>query len=102
MRQLTADDVDQEIDVFRSGTTIRKLAAQYGVHRTTVAEHLRSRGIDTRPPGLHRADVPSAATLYRDGWSLQRIAEKFDCNATTAFHRLTETGVEMRKPWEHG
>ena len=102
MRQLTADDVNHLVDTFRSGTTIRKLAVQYGVHRTTVAEHLRSRGIDTRPPGLYPAEVSAAAALYRDGWSLQRIAEKFDCNATTVFHRLTEAGVEMRKPWERG
>jgi transposase-like protein len=100
MRQLTVDDVDSLVDAFRSGTTIRALAAEYGVHRTTVAGHLRGRGIDTRPPGLHPDDVPRAVELYQDGWSLQRIAEKFGCNPTTVYRRLLEVEVPMRDP--HG
>jgi len=60
------------------------------------AQHLAARGINTKPPGLHPADVPVAADLYRAGWSLVRIAEKFGTSGTTMRARLLEVGVRIR------
>ena len=95
-RQLHPEDVDALETAHRSGAKIYELATRFGVSRATVSKHLRSRGIDPKPPGLHPDDVPEAARLYKSGWSLARIAEKFDCTANTVRARLLEVGTRMR------
>lgn len=95
-RRLRPAEVDELVAAYRSGATIRELAAQFGVHRATVGQHLAAQGVDTQPPALHPDDVPAAADLYRAGWSLARIAEKFGTTDDTVWRRLREVGVEMR------
>lgn len=95
-RQLRPEEVDQLVVDYGAGANVYQLAEQYGISRGIVGKHLRSRGVDTRPPGLYPDDVPTAAGLYRDGWSLQRVAEKFTTTADTVRRRLLEAGVVMR------
>lgn len=95
-RQLRPAEVDELVATYQSGGTIRQLAVQFGIHRSTVGQHLSARGIDTQPPALHPDDVPAAADLYRSGWSLARIAEKYNTTDDTVWRRLREVGVEMR------
>ncbi|RSM82576.1 hypothetical protein DMH04_25630 [Kibdelosporangium aridum] len=96
MRQLRPAEIGELVKHYQAGATVKVLAAQYGVSRGTVGQHLRSRGINTKPPGLHPDEVPTAAELYRDGWSLARIAEKFDTSSNTVRARLLDAGVVMR------
>jgi hypothetical protein len=100
MRQLRPAEVDALVTAYEAGATVYDLAAQFGINRKTVGQHLRARGVDTKQPGLHPDDVPTAATLYRDGWSLTRLADKFGTSANTVRARLLEVGVTMRDP--HG
>jgi hypothetical protein len=100
MRQLRPAEVDQLVSAFGAGSTVKALAAQFGIHRVTVGQHLRARGIDTKPPGLAPDDVPAAATLYRAGWSLARIGEKFGTTDDTVRAYLLKVGVRMRAPHE--
>lgn len=95
-RQLRADEIDELGAAYQAGRRVHQLAASFGISRDAVGKHLRARGIDTKPPGLHPDDVPEAARLYRSGWPLARIAEKFDTTATTVQRRLMEVGVRMR------
>lgn len=96
MRQLQPADIDEMMKIYEAGATVYELAEQFSINRKTVGKHLRARGIDTKPPGLHPDDVPAAAELYRAGWSLARLAEKFDTTANTVRARLLEVGVVMR------
>ncbi|HEX5120074.1 MAG TPA: hypothetical protein VFW65_33210 [Pseudonocardiaceae bacterium] len=102
MRQLRPQELDKLEAQYRAGATVYQLAEQFGINRVTVGKHLRRRGVDTTPPGLHPDDVPQAVELYRQGWSLARIGEKFGTTASTARSRLIEAGVGMRAPWERG
>ncbi len=96
-RQLPSAEVHQLVIDYQAGATVYELAKLYGISRGIVGKHLRSRGIDTKPPGLHPDDVPTAADLYESsGWSLARIAEKFGTTANTVRARLLEAGVVMR------
>lgn len=95
-RQLRPAEVDELVAAYQAGSRVRELATLFGISRNTAGGHLRSRGIDTKPPGLHPEDVPEAARLYRSGWPLARIAEKFDTTADTVRRRLLEVGVRMR------
>lgn len=104
-RQLRPVEVDELVQGYVGGATVFELATQFGIDRRTVGQHLRKRGIDTRPPRLRPEDVPDAAELYRSGWSLAKIAHKFGLKAsgaTTVRRYLLEAGVVMRKPWERG
>lgn len=39
-RRLSPTDTDDFVETYQAGTTINQLAADFGVHRTTVAAHL--------------------------------------------------------------
>lgn len=87
---------------YAAGLNMRPLAHKYGIHRFTVAAHLRRAGIELRYQGLSDDQVREAAQRYRDGWSLQRLAERYDCTAETVRQALKAERVVMRKPWERG
>jgi hypothetical protein len=102
-RQLRPDEVDELVVTYEAGGTVYKLATQFGIHRKTVGKHLRARGIDTTPPGLHPDDVPEAVELYRSGWSLAKIAKKFGTSNNPVRRCLVDAGVVMRaRGWPVG
>jgi lambda repressor-like predicted transcriptional regulator len=72
---------------------MHELAQRTGIHRSTISKHLRARGIDTTPPGLHPNDVPAAVELYRSGWTYAQIADKFGVGQTTVRAELRRAGV---------
>lgn len=76
---------------------MHELAAQFGVHRTTVAASLRKLSIPLRRQGLHGADLADATRLYGEGWSLARLGEQFKCDAETVRQSLKRAGVVMRQ-----
>jgi hypothetical protein len=63
-RQLRPEEVDRLIEEFRTGASIPELANTYRVYRTTIGQHLRARGIDTRPFTFLPEDVEDASQLY--------------------------------------
>ncbi len=85
---------------YEAGADMRDLAARWGVHRTTVADHLRRAGIELRRQGLSHEQLSEAARLYGEGWSLQRLAEHYGCDDETVRTSLKRAGVRMRRPWE--
>jgi DNA invertase Pin-like site-specific DNA recombinase len=44
-KQLTSGQVDELVAAYQSGTSAKTVAAEFGVHRTTVAAYLERRGI---------------------------------------------------------
>jgi DNA-binding transcriptional ArsR family regulator len=101
-RQLRSSEIDALALAYRSGSTVYELAAQFGIHRSTVGQHLRACGVDTTPPGISLDDVPTVVRLYQEGWSLAKLSEKFDTTDNTVSRRLRAAGVVMRRPWERG
>ena len=77
---------------------MKELAERWGVHRTTVAEHLRRAGVEQRWQGLSHAQLDEALRPYNDGRSLQRLAERYGCDAETVCHALKRAGAHLRKP----
>jgi DNA-directed RNA polymerase specialized sigma24 family protein len=78
---------------YLAGKTVRDLAAQFGIHRSTVGKYLHAQGVDTTPPALHPDDVPKALELYRAGWTFKQIADKFGVSQTAVRDRLHQAGV---------
>ena len=76
------------------------LAKQWGLHRTTVAGHLRRAGVELRRQGIPAERLDEAVRLYGEGWSCQGLAERYGCEDETVRQKLKAAGVRMRKPWE--
>jgi hypothetical protein len=79
---------------------MKVLAARWGLHRTTVAGHLRQAGVKLRRQGVPPERLGEAVRLYDEGWSCQRLAERYGCDDETVRQALKQAGVRMRAPWQ--
>ena len=95
-RQLREEEIDKLVTAFEGGVSIRKLAAKFGIYRTTVGQHLRARGVDTHNFALQPEDVAAAAKLYESGWSVAQLAKRYKVGNETMRARLVTAGIEMR------
>jgi hypothetical protein len=95
-RQLRPAEVDELVTAFRAGSTASQLAAEFGIYRTTVGEHLRARGIDTKYFALSPDELRQASEFYEQGWTISKLAAHFDVGGETVRARLTATGIRLR------
>jgi hypothetical protein len=73
-RRLSPTDVDQLVADYRNGVgSIYDLADLYGVHRNTIAQHLKYRGVRLGPLPLQDFEATRARELHADGLSLNAI-----------------------------
>jgi DNA-directed RNA polymerase specialized sigma24 family protein len=99
-RRLKPEQVYQLIAEYQAGDSMLQLAKRWGLHRTTVAEHLHRAGVAVRQRGIAAERLGEAIKLYADGWSCKRLAEHFDCDDETVRQTLQRAGVKLRAPWE--
>jgi transposase-like protein len=99
-RRLNPEQVDQLIAEYQTGDSMLQLAKRWGLHRTTVAEHLRRAGVVVKQRGVPPEWLHEAIRLYKDGWSCQRLAERFRCDDETVRQTLKRHGVQLRSPWD--
>jgi DNA-directed RNA polymerase specialized sigma24 family protein len=95
-RQLDAEQVQELIAGYRSGTTIYELGGQFGIERRTVSTILHRHGVPMRRRGLSPDQVDHAIHLYNLGWSLARIGDHLGVNHTTVLTKLRERGIPTR------
>jgi DNA-binding CsgD family transcriptional regulator len=100
-RQLCPTEVDELVTAYQAGATVYDLATRFEVHRNTIAGHLRTRGINTRPPALTTEQAQEAANLYRSGQSLAKVAAKYDISPHGVSNYLRAAGVRLRGRHEH-
>jgi hypothetical protein len=72
------------------------MRAGFKQHRTTIRQHLRKGGVDTRPPAIPDKDVAWDVKLYKTGWSLAKIAERYGVSPHAVYDRFTTAGVKLR------
>ncbi|PLS80658.1 hypothetical protein CYG49_04565 [Candidatus Saccharibacteria bacterium] len=99
-RRLTAEQVEQLVREYEAGNDMTMLATRWGLHRTTVAGHLRRAGVTLRRQGIPDERLGEAVRLYEDGWSCQRLADRYKCDDETVRQALKRAGVRLRAPWE--
>lgn len=97
-RLSNSDIASQIIAGYLSGETIRALAAQFGVHRTTVAQHVAKAGIHRQERRISVEQIERAVSLYGQGHSLVSIGAELGFNAGTIQTHLRRAGVVMRDP----
>jgi transposase-like protein len=86
------------IKAYEDGSSVRDLATQYEIHRSTVVAHLERHGISRRPNVRKLSDeqIEEAAQLYESGLSLEKVGALLDVNATTMRDWLNKAGVTIR------
>ncbi len=99
-RRLTTKQVEQLTSAYQAGANMKDLAVRFGLHRTTVAGHLRRTGIILRRQGIPDDQLAQVVRLYGEGWSCQRLAERYSCDDETVRQTLKRAGVRLRAPWE--
>lgn len=88
------------VDGYRAGASMKELAREHGVHRTTVRAALDRYGESPRNHAISSAQVAAASRLYQSGLSLAAVGEKLGFNAQTIATHLRRAGVSLRDP--HG
>jgi hypothetical protein len=85
---------------YKSGATLRDLARDFQIHRTTAAELLVRAGIARRGKGPSDSDIQQAISLYIDGQSTAAIGRTLGFSAETIRHSLLAAGIPVRGPHE--
>jgi len=84
-RQVRLDEAEivKLVDGYRSGLTVMELSRRYSIHRTTVMDHLRRKGVPKQGPKLSREQVAQAKYLLNMGLSYAKIGKVMNVNAQT-------------------
>jgi dsRNA-specific ribonuclease len=94
--RLPPQELDRLTADYRSGVAVNDLAAQYGINRYTVIEHMRRQGVPRRYPRLGETEVRQAISLYYSGESLAKIGKQMHVDAGTVGRALHEAGLVLR------
>lgn len=85
------------VELYRSGLSLRQVAAQTNLAKTTVLEMLHRQGEPVRrPAGLLPEHIHEAIRLYESGWLLKEVASRFDVSKDDVRRKLIASGVVMR------
>jgi hypothetical protein len=95
-RQLSAEQIQELIAGYQSGSTVYALGARFGIERRTVSTILHRHGVPMRRRGLSPEQVDTAIHLYNLGWSLARVGDHLNVDHTTVLTKLRERGVPTR------
>jgi DNA-directed RNA polymerase specialized sigma24 family protein len=101
-RRLRSDQVDELVESYLAGSTLKEVAQQFGIYRTTVSELLEARGIERRYCSLTTEEIDQAVKLYHSGLSLVDVGKALGLNQSTVWSAMKDRGVPLRKPWERG
>jgi DNA-binding CsgD family transcriptional regulator len=93
---LTESQMQDLVASYLCGATTVELAAQHGIHYTTVSKYLKQRGVAIRLKSLGEKDVALVIEMYRAGLSTVRVAEKIGRAPNTVRAALLAAGVQMR------
>ncbi|MEU6559111.1 hypothetical protein [Nocardia nova] len=95
-RRLGPDQVQELIAGYRSGETVYKLGARFGIERRTVSAILHRNNVPMRRRGLSSEQVDDAIHLYNLGWSLARIGQRLGVDPTTVLTKFRQRGIPTR------
>jgi DNA-directed RNA polymerase specialized sigma24 family protein len=68
---------------YERGATVYELAAEFGCHRTTVAERLKKAGASMRGQSPTPEEINSMVRLFATGLSFQEVGDRLGFCANT-------------------
>lgn len=102
-RVIDPSDLDNAVQLYLSGKTVKQAAAQFGVGASTLSRELHRRGVETGRRGTWR-DLPAGeiAQDYAAGLSELAIANKYKAERGAVRRVLLDLGVQPRGRSEAG
>ncbi len=94
--RLTEAQKDELVARYVKGSTVCYLAEQFGCHRNTVNNILKSRKIALRCASMTVDQIDRAVDLYESGLSLARVGRELGFDDGAVRLRLIARGVAMR------
>jgi DNA-binding CsgD family transcriptional regulator len=94
---LTASEIDRLVADYQVGVGVLELAHRYGIHRATVAAHLRRRNMPPCGVGLDVTERAETVRFYREGLSLREIGRRLGVDRKTVRASLVKAQVEIRR-----
>jgi hypothetical protein len=94
--RLTSAEMVAVARAYGAGVSMKQLAIDFRVHRTTIAGCLKKLGIPIRVLGLPAELEEQMINFYQAGWSLMRLGAHYDCDAETIRQVLIRKGVPRR------
>lgn len=91
---LSPTDVDELVEARRAGTTISRLAAEFGVHRTTVAAHLERHGVPRHSEQAARSSLSKCSSKNSSHSSNFGVGNQLVKSVPS--HLLLEIGLRSR------
>lgn len=99
VKRLSEAETAALIEAYKQGATVYELGRRFGIHRTTVSEHLHRAGVPTRAVRLvvlSDEDRERAVDAARAGMSVRRIATLVGATERVVARTLDDAGVERR------
>jgi DNA-binding CsgD family transcriptional regulator len=96
--RLTPEETERLKRTYEAGATLRDLAREFQIHRTTAADLLERSGVFRRVKGPSEVQMSEAIRMYLAGQSAARIGQALGFAADTIRYRLKAAGVQMRGP----
>lgn len=96
-RRLSAAEVDRLVERYAELRSLRLVALEFKIDRSTARSHLRDRHVDLAPPASITPDqVTSAIALYAKGKSSAAIGRALGFTNKTVIKELCAAGVTIR------
>jgi DNA-binding CsgD family transcriptional regulator len=90
-------EIDDLAEAYKSGTSINELAAQFGIDRSTILNHLKSMDIPRRYPALEPDQCEEVCRLYEGGLNSTQIGQIFDVSPDTVLRAIRKNGISPRQ-----
>jgi len=84
------------VRAYETGQSMVQLAHDFGIHRTTVAQHLVERGVSLRKTAMTEQQIDEAVHLYKSGLSFAKIGTRLGFNASTITTQVRRRGAHIR------
>jgi len=95
-RRLTDQQLKELLTGYEQGRPIDELAAQFGIHRSTVLDHLNRSHAPRRYPALDEDRIKLAIERYQDGLSLRDVGITLGVHASTIRQALLQNRIPIR------
>lgn len=94
-RRLTPAEVAEFCEAYRCGGNVREWARKFDVHRSTLHEIVRRKGLE-RLSGLVTPEQQVLADAYAQGATLAELAAQHRMGPNRVARQLRAAGVELR------
>lgn len=96
-RRLSPKQIESLVRDYRAGATASDLATSYGIHRLTVAKHIKRSGEQTRNlRSFEGARLERLISEYRAGRSTEALGRQYGVAGSTVARNLRRAGVQLR------